>query len=97
MVDTGTRLYQFGNLHVALVRDCLLANDVGTLGSACLRRLAKDDLCLWFDLSSQPTVLPAHWQLIQGQNNGQRLISGVSCSGPTGLAGRYCHHGDLRI
>ena len=39
--------------------------------------VAKDDLCLWFDLSSQPTVLPAQWQLIRGQINGQLLISGI--------------------
>ena len=44
VVDTGTMLYQFANLHVALVRDCLLANDVETLGPACVRppwRVAK--------------------------------------------------------
>ena len=76
-------LYQFSNLHVALVRDCLLANasEIETLGSACLLppwRVAKDDLRLWFNPSSQPTVRPAQWQLIRGQSNGQLLISGVS-------------------
>ena len=30
-------LYQLANLHVALVRDCLLANGVDTLGPAGLR------------------------------------------------------------
>ena len=47
VIDTCTMLYQFANLHVALVLDCLLANDVETLDSACLLpqwRVAKDDL-----------------------------------------------------
>ena len=59
MVDTGTVLYQFANFHVALVRNCLLANDVDMLGSACLRppwRVAKVDSRLCFDLSSQGIV-----------------------------------------
>ena len=37
VVDIGTMLYQFANRHVALVQDCLLTNDVETLGSACLQ------------------------------------------------------------
>ena len=52
-------MVSIANLHVALVLDCLLANDVETLGSDCLQpqwRVAKDDLCEWLDLSSQPTV-----------------------------------------
>ena len=52
-------LYQFANLHVALVLDCLLANYVQTLCCACLLpqwRVGKDDLCLWCNLSSQPTI-----------------------------------------
>ena len=52
-------LYQFANLHVALVLDCLLANYVETLCCACLLpqwRVGKDDLCLWCNLSSQPTI-----------------------------------------
>ena len=36
-IGPGTMLYQFANLHVALVQDCLLTNDVETLGSACLQ------------------------------------------------------------
>ena len=39
--------YQFANLHVALEQDCLLANDSGTLGLACIRpqgHVTKDDL-----------------------------------------------------
>ena len=69
VVDTGTMLYQFANLHVALVRDCLLANDVETINPACVLppwRVANDDLSLWFNLSSQPTVGPAQWKSIRG-------------------------------
>ena len=43
-VDSGSVPYQFANLHIALVRDCLLANDTETLGLACIRppwRVAK--------------------------------------------------------
>ena len=54
-------MVSIANLHVALVLDCLLANDVETLGSDCLQpqwRVANDDLREWFELSSQPTVNP---------------------------------------
>ena len=79
--SSSGRCWQFANLHVALLQDCLLANDVETLGSACLLhlwRVAKDDLCLWFNLSSQPPVTNAQLQFIRGQSNGQLLISVVS-------------------
>ena len=36
------------------------------------------NLRLWFDLSSQPAVLPAEWQWIRGQNNRQPLFDGLS-------------------
>ena len=53
VVDKGTMPCQFSNLHAVLVRDCLLTDDVDTLGSACLLLpwcVAKEDLRLWFDL-----------------------------------------------
>ena len=57
--------YQFTNLHIALVCDCLLANDTETLGLACIRpplHVAKDNLRLWFDLFNQAAVSPTQWQ-----------------------------------
>ena len=58
-----------------------MADDVETLCPACVRppwRVAKDDLRLLVNLSSQPTVRPAQWKLIRGPSNGQLLISGVT-------------------
>ena len=48
-------LYQFANHHVALVRDCLLAYDVETLGHTCVWpqwRVAEDDLSCLIYLAS---------------------------------------------
>ena len=36
-VDSGSVPYQFANLHIALVRVFLLADDTETLGLACIR------------------------------------------------------------
>ena len=36
-VDSGNVPYQFANLHIASVRDCLLPNHPETLGLACIR------------------------------------------------------------
>ena len=80
-VDSGSVPYQFANLRIALVGDCLLANDTETLGLACIRppwHVAKDDLRLWFDLINQPAVSPTQWQFIPEQNTGQLSIGGLS-------------------
>ena len=80
-VDSGSAPYQFANLHIAFIRDSLLANDTETLGLACIRppwHVAKDDLRLWFNLSNQPAVRSTQWQLIRGQNTGQLSIGGLS-------------------
>ena len=80
-IDSGSVPYRFANLHIALVRDSLLANDTETLGLARIRPLwhvAKDDLRQWFDLSNQPAVRPTQWQFIRGQNTGQLSIGCLS-------------------
>ena len=72
-VASGSVPYRFANLHIALVRDCLLAYDTETLGLACSRspwHVAKDDLRLWFDLSKQLAVSPTRRQFTRGQNAG---------------------------
>ena len=81
VVDLGIVQHQLANLHVALVRDCMIANYIKTLGSFCLRPpwlVAKDDLRLWFDLSSRPAVRPTHWQFIRGNDKGQLSIGDLS-------------------
>ena len=40
--------------------------------------MAKDDLRLWFDLSSRPAVRPTHWQFIRGNDKGQLSIGDLS-------------------
>ena len=80
-VDSGSVPYQFANLNIALVCDCLLANDTETRGLACIRppwHVAQDDPRVWFDLSNQPAVSPTQWQFNRGQNTGQLSIGGLS-------------------
>ena len=58
-VDSGSVPYQFENLHIAFIRDSLLANATETLGLACIRppwHVANDDLRQWFNLSYQLAV-----------------------------------------
>ena len=81
-VDSGTLSFQFANLDIALVRDCLLANAVETLGSACTRPqwlVTKEDLYRWFDLYHLSTPdCTGQWQLLRGPIDGQLLIGGLS-------------------
>ena len=68
---------KYASLHVAFMLACYLLLLQKFFGSACTLpplHVAKYDLWLWFDLSSQPAVCAAQLQWIQGQSSWQLTI-----------------------
>ena len=74
MIDRGIVPYQFAKFIIAFV--LVYSKDSETLGLACifpLWRVAKENVCLWFYLTTHLAVSPAQQQLFQGQKNHARI------------------------